>query len=282
MNRRSLIPTLAALTALTGLAVASVLAQQPAPGPARTVYETRPDGTLVERPVAGKVVATMQRGPLGTTLQYDDGRSVTYLPGPLDAESQKLINEEQAAAQEAKALAQQAQQGESETAKADAKKKLREKLVAIFDLQQQRRDGEIKKIEDRLARLKETLKKRDAAKDSIVDRRLETLTGGVDELGWEDTFGNPADPYGQQNWSRLPLQATPPLPSPVPTPAVEPRYGLPPTAPRAGAAPAFPVPAPPAIPNALPPATAPVPPAAPAAPAPPVDPVPAVAPAATR
>jgi hypothetical protein len=280
MNRRSLIPTLAALTALMGMAVAGVLAQQPAPGRARTVYETRPDGTLVERPVAGKVVATMQRGPLGTTLQYDDGRSVTYLPGPLDAEGQKLLGEEQAAAQEARNLAQQAQQGESETAKADAKKKLREKLVAIFDLQQQRRDGEIKKIEDRLAKLKETLKKRDAAKDSIVDRRLETLTGGVDELGWEDTFGNVPNPYGRVNWSTVPA---PPLPSPVPGPAAEPRYGLPPTAPRAGAAPAFPVPAPPpAIPQALPPATAPVPPAAPVAPAPPVDPVPAVAPAATR
>jgi len=279
MNRRSLIPTLAALTALMGLSVAGVLAQQPAPGPARTVYETRPDGTLVERTVDAKVIATMNRGPLGTTLQYDDGRSVTYLPGPLDAEGQKLLGEEKAAAQEARKLAQQAQQGESETAKADAKKKLREKLVAIFDLQQQRRDGEIKKIEDRLAKLKETLKKRDAAKDSIVDRRLETLTGGVDELGWEDTFGNEPNPYGRVNWSTVPAL---PLPSPVPAPAVEPRYGLPPTAPRAGAAPAFPVPAPPAIPNALPPATAPVPPAAPAAPAPPVDPVPAVAPAATR
>ena len=40
------------------------------------------------------------------------------------------------------------------------------------------------------------LKKRDAAKDSIVDRRLETLTGGVDELGWEDSLANPANPYG--------------------------------------------------------------------------------------
>jgi hypothetical protein len=280
MNRPFLLPTLAALAALIGVPVVSVLSQQPAPAPPRTVYEAKEDGTLVQRTVEPKVIGYMNRGPLGTTLVYDDGRSVPYTPPQQDAESQKLLNDEQAAAQEARGLAQESQHGDSEGAKADAKRKLREKLLQIFDLQQQRRNREIEKIEERLAKLKETLKKRDAAKDTIVDRRLDTLTGGVDELGWEDTFGNAANVYGQPNWSRSPFIPPPPLPSPVPGPAAEPRYGPPSAAPRAGTAPAYPVPVgPPSIPNAVPPATAPVP---PAVPAPPVAPAPAAVPRPAR
>jgi hypothetical protein len=45
----------------------------------------------------------------------------------------------------------------------------------------------VSKIEERLGKLKETMKKREAAKDTIVGRRLDELTGVTDELGWEET-----------------------------------------------------------------------------------------------
>lgn len=112
---------------------------------------------------------------------------VQYQRTPLDRETLQLINEEQAADQEARSLAAQYVQAPTEEKTAEVKKQLREKLVAIFAMQQKRRTAEITSIEERLARLKDISKKRETNKDAIVDRRLEQLTGGVDELGWEDS-----------------------------------------------------------------------------------------------
>ena len=39
--------------------------------------------------------------------------------------------------------------------------------------------------------LKDTMKKRDSAKDTIIGRRLDELTGVTDDLGWEETTGAP-------------------------------------------------------------------------------------------
>jgi hypothetical protein len=99
----------------------------------------------------------------------------------------QLINAEQAADQEARTLAAQYAQAATDEQRADFKKKLREKLAAIFEMQQKRRTAEIAGIEERLAKLKDVSKKRETNKDPIVDRRLEQLTGGVDELGWEES-----------------------------------------------------------------------------------------------
>jgi hypothetical protein len=114
------------------------------------------------------------------------------------------------------------------------------------------------------------MKKRDTAKDSIVDRRLDVLTGGIDELGWEETF-----PLGGPNAASS--FRTPSVNSygyPVP-PAIEgPPHYVPPTTTVPGPAnvPALP------IPSAPPAAT----PAAPADAAPPVVPRVGTAPPPTR
>ena len=117
----------------------------------------------------------------------DWGNRTQYQRTPLDRETLQLINQEQAADQEAKSLAAQYAQAGTEEKSAEVKKKLREKLAAIFAMQQKRRTAEITSIEERLARLKDISKKRETNKDAIVDRRLEQLTGGVDELGWEES-----------------------------------------------------------------------------------------------
>jgi hypothetical protein len=181
-----------------------------------------------------------------------DGRAVygltAYPPSrslALDPESQKLLEQEQALAQSVRTLASGAIGPDAEV-----KTRLREHLAKIFDLQQQRRTHEIAKIEERLDKLKETLKKRDAAKDSIIDRRLETLTGGVDELGWEESLPTHASPYTQPGWS---------LPNATPVPA-EPRIVPPPVAPRAGSIPNAVLPAPTGAPLAPLPPTIPGPP----------------------
>jgi hypothetical protein len=235
-----------------------------------TIIEQRPDGVVVERTVDGKVLR-MQKGlpglPPGVTQAVTDGRSVSVLslgPQPLDAESQKLLADEQALAQEVRKLSTNLLSIDMPAEKeAEQKKAIREKLAAIFDLQQQRRTREIAKIEERLGKLKDVLKKRESAKDSIVDRRLESITGGVDELGWEESLA-PSAYQGPAFGPRLAPGTQPSFDSPVPVPpsvgpadypptipgpnAVVPPAALPPPAPSAPSN----IPAPSRIPAAAP------------------------------
>jgi len=291
---RPLFTSLAALVSAVALLTFQAVGQTPADSKneleLQEIVRQRPDGSVERLTVQVPVVQNgrTKYAPLG----YGAGYPVSITPYAPDAESQKLMAQEQSAAQEARALSAEAQQAGSDGEKADAKKKLREKLVQIFDLQQQRRTREIAKIEERLGKLKETLKKRDSAKDSIVDRRLEAITGGVDELGWEESFPTSATPYGyppgpqrvpmvpraKPDSSGDPLASprpervpttgdpyAPPATAPVP-PSAEPRFVPPPVAPRAGASP---IPVPPA-PTELPASATP-----PVAPAPVALPVPA-------
>lgn len=219
-------------------------AQQPVPvTPLATVVVQTADGTLVEQTVDGKVLRTTtppQAGNAYPAYPASAANGLRYsIAGPVasDPESIQMASQEQSAAQEARALAAQYAQADSDETRTQAKAKLREKLETIFALQQKRRAFEIGKIEERLAKLKETMEKRDANKDPIVDRRLDQLTGGVDELGWEESggvTGAGASPYGlpnlpvpQPNGTFLPADPAPrglPLTTPPnPTiPAIEP------------------------------------------------------------
>ena len=293
-HRRFFFTGLAALVGVAALLALRAGGQVPpdgANGPVSSV-DVEPKHTLVERTLDGKVLWVTQReANAAAQVPYTtaDGRTFYVQPGygarypagdtpyAQDAELQKLMADEQAAAQEARKLSAQAQQADSDGEKADAKKKLRERLAEIFDLQQQRRTREIAKIEERLGKLKDTLKKRETSKDSIIDRRLETITGGVDELGWEESLPtqhspNYGYPPGPQRVPMLPrLGAEPPTtslpdrsPYPVPAtapvpPTAEPRFAPPPVAPRAGAVPTPVPPAPAELPASAPPPVAPAP-----------------------
>ena len=258
------------------LATAAVIVAQ-APPPTRGkvqnfVIEERPDGTVVHRTADGKI-EQIQPGPgvrYAVPVKAPDGGTVLmygYGQAP-DAETAKIMQEEAAATQQAKELMAEHQKAESDADKEKVKLQLREKLAVIFDMQQHRRAREVAKIEERLGKLKETMKKRDAAKDAIIDRRLDTLTGGVDELGWEETFPlggpNAANQYGTPNYPAGPL------PDPVPVPATRGEFSFPPAViPAPSAAPPAGLPGlPPPVPTAprTVPATPALPPAAPAAP----------------
>ena len=236
MNPRLLVSGSAAVAAVAALWTLSAVGQTPS-----TYLEQR---TVVRQGPDGKTVYETFQVPVS---QPDFGH-------PPDAESQKLIAQEQALAQEVRQMAGNFVAIDApESAQAEQKEKIKEKLNAIFDLQQQRRTREIAKIEERLARLKETLKKRDAAKDEIVNRRLETLTGGIDELGWEESL--PPGPISDSRPGRVPTLLPPAPyadsgPVPVPAPPTRGRYNpyappaieLPPTAPGPPAAPVPPAP----------------------------------------
>jgi len=132
-----------------------------------------------------------QRGPntavLGNSLQ--GAVQVPMYRSPYDPKTAQLFSDEQVADQEARSLAASYAAADNDELRANIKKKLREKLVAIFETQQKRRTAEIASIEERLAKLKDVSKKREANKDPIVNRRLDQLTGGTDELGWEESGG---------------------------------------------------------------------------------------------
>jgi hypothetical protein len=157
--------------------------------------DAEPDPNTIRKPVKRATPKSAFDAEPGPTLEVPIEIGSQQLPANRarysrilrDPETLQLITEEQAADQEAKSLAVQYPQAGTEEKSAEVKKKLREKLVAIFAMQQKRRTAEIASIEERLARLKDVSKKRETNKDAIVDRRLEQLTGGVDELGWEES-----------------------------------------------------------------------------------------------
>jgi hypothetical protein len=154
---------------------------------ARSVYDPKSGAQIVQLVTPeGKVVSTY-RGAPGGTAYYT-------VPVPHDPETAKLHAEEEAAAKESQELVGQVRAAKDEKEKGDAANKLREALSKQFDAQQKRRALEIGKIEERLGKLKDTMKKRETAKDTIVGRRLDELTGVTDELGWEETGG--AGRYG--------------------------------------------------------------------------------------
>jgi len=245
-HRRFFFTGLAALVGVAALLALRAGGQVPADtakGPP-TIVEVGPDN--IERTTDGKILSvTTVEANAAAQVPYvtADGRTFYVQPGygarypasdtphAPDAESQKLMSQERAAAQEARALATNIQVAAPGSDPAELKKHLREKLAQIFDLQQERRTREIAKIEERLGKLKETLKKRDSAKDSIVDRRLETLTGGVDELGWEESFPNPAIPQYAPNTVPRPAEPRFAPTSPYPVPPAKPAPAAPPVAP---------------------------------------------------
>jgi len=133
---------------------------------------------------------------------------------PADAETAELAAAEVQAAKEAQELVQELQAADSEGTKTELKAKLRAALARQFEAQQKQRTREISSIEERLSKLKETLQKRDAAKDKIVDRRLDQLTGVRDELAWEETQG--VLPPGNNRSPNYSLNGYPPSVAPLP------------------------------------------------------------------
>lgn len=285
---------LLAVALIAGAASAFVLprgnAQQATPSPAR-----RAGSAAITTRTPVLVPRTVAEGG-GYKTEYTEEQRFVMTP-----ELQQLYAEEIQAAESAQSNASALAKlpaNASESDREGLKAALRDALVRQFDAQQKRRSEEIASIEERLGKLKETLQKRGAAKDAIVGKRLDQLTGVKDDLAWEETRPVPHSGYGkfptapgytpntlppagstivapptlerpllptQPAWPAQPYPATI-APAPVnvtPVPAVAP------PAPATSAAPAPPAPAPAPAPAAVPaPATAPapVPPAAPTAP----------------
>jgi hypothetical protein len=179
-------------------AVAQVFAQaapaaQPAAGapgatPAPPTQPRNVSPVPVGAPPQASVVVGGQGGFGGAMRQpapnFYYGFSGGPVPTPDDPELVKLIESENQLAHESDELIGQYAATENYQEREKLKTKLREVLSKQFDVQRQRRERELKSIEDRLSKLREQLKKRTDARETIIDRRIESLVSDAEGLGW--------------------------------------------------------------------------------------------------
>ena len=73
-------------------------------------------------------------------------------------------------------------------AASDQREKLKTQLTDLvnkhFDVRQQRRELQLKRMEDELARLRDAIKQRNEVRESLVKERLLELTGDPRDLGF--------------------------------------------------------------------------------------------------
>lgn len=72
------------------------------------------------------------------------------------------------------------------------RKELKDVLGQLFDLREEDREQELKRLEEELVRLKETMAKRRASKDKLVERRMEDMLG--EGMEWEPGREQPGGP----------------------------------------------------------------------------------------
>lgn len=75
------------------------------------------------------------------------------------------------------------------TKKEDLEKEIKTALGKQFDSRQAARGQELKDLEERVAKLREQLNKREKAKDDIVNSRLDELKSASSGLGWGEEQG---------------------------------------------------------------------------------------------
>jgi hypothetical protein len=108
---------------------------------------------------------------------------------PGDAELHKLMQLEGKGEREVASLLEEYGRTESETQRGKIKGKLAEVLEKQFDLQQKRRDLEVARIEAQLKKLRDLMKKRSEARQTIVEKRLDQLLSEAAGLGWTSPPG---------------------------------------------------------------------------------------------
>lgn len=97
-----------------------------------------------------------------------------------------------------------------EAARDVLQEKIETQLSELFDVQQQEREAQLKPMEERVKKLRETLNKRAAMRDNLVQLRLKVLLQDADGMGWgPDEFltpmHDPNSPQGVYGPYRTPL-----------------------------------------------------------------------------
>jgi hypothetical protein len=171
--------------------------ESPAPGagPARVGVVHGSAALAVPAPAGGGFIRAGGPGGAGGIV-YQAGPGwggemggFGFGPSQDDPEISKLMQTEHELARQSDDLVRQYGDTEDYGQREKLRGQMRELLVKQFEAQQQRREKELSNVEQRLSKLREQLKKRTSARDTIVDRRLENLTSDADGLGWTPPAG---------------------------------------------------------------------------------------------
>ncbi len=110
--------------------------------------------------------------------------TATAFPAQAVVHGQAMVNEYAVAVQNAQQFLKSAG---TDKEREEAQDGLREALSAQFDADVKKREEELESIRKRLTEMTELLEKRTAAKEEIVDLRLQVLSQDADGLGWADS-----------------------------------------------------------------------------------------------
>jgi hypothetical protein len=154
------------------------------PGNSRPVPST-PAGGFFTGPGAGWTTPV-----LASSVVADD-----------DPELAELVQSEASLDRSAEEMVARYATTETAAERKDMAAALRNTLAKQFDAQRQRRELELRRIEDQVRKLRDQIKKRDEARDTIIDRRLDQLLNEAEGLGW-------APATGPRNGAGLPADTT--------------------------------------------------------------------------
>jgi polyhydroxyalkanoate synthesis regulator phasin len=139
--------------------------------------QTQP-GQTVKRPAN-----SLPDTPGGYVIQeLAPGGPVFFAPG--QDETSQLVN--------------QIRKAEKEEDKKEFKKKLADVLGKQFDAHMKQQDDELTALEKQINDLKELMKKRLAARTTIIDRRMDQLLNDAEGLGWNA----PGHPQHSPLWAQ--------------------------------------------------------------------------------
>ncbi len=122
---------------------------------------------------------------------YAAGRNLydyyTYMkvkPRKADPEMEKLLKEDATMEAHAQVLAKRHREAKDQGEQAKVRSDLETLTKEHFDLRQERRELEISRLEAQLQRVRDSIKRRNAAKDLIVQRRITQLLHEEDDLAF--------------------------------------------------------------------------------------------------
>jgi len=208
-NAFGLAAVVAAVFSIGG-ALAIVQAQQPAGGPPATKATGKKSAASGSSPGRNGGMPGVRSGmgiPAGMPAAGTSGMgmgmgsmSMGGMPVDDDPEMTELAQIEDALSYEADEIIARYAETEDPAERKTIAAELKETLTKQFDVQRQRRELELGRIEERVKKLREQIKRRNDARDTIIGRRLDQLVTEAEGLGWAQPTG--AAPRGQNFFNR--------------------------------------------------------------------------------
>lgn len=155
-------------------------------------------------------VDTVEAAPTHAYVYREPARTVEIrLADGKTQEMQKLRNADRSLENEIQAALREYARAEQGSRRDDLRGTLSEALQRQFELRQQMRDREIAALEEQIKRLRDVFDKRAAAKQRIVEARLDQLLRAAEGLGWDASIGAPSIELDVVPPPAVPAQAAP-------------------------------------------------------------------------